>query len=657
MIEEKLIHNKTDNVLYVHESFSSMFHGFLDWFQSQFEPRFAYKVISTYDKAVQFFTSKKMSKDGAVQTNILPSITLDPNLDFTNEDKAGRFLWMFSELDSYRQRDFTDQINLREQGVVVSINKTRYSGTCDVTFWLSSIYELMDFRSKLIQYCGGTGRWIRPKFFWTHIILPKEIVEFNRPDDDKKLDWSSTPLEVIQLNTTNSREYAVPYPLNAIWRLDSLSDGSTKYGADQLTEWRFTATFTWEANIPTFVRLDNYAYYDMHPTLSFHVSPAYSSQPLINNFKSLTNISRDDILKDYLKTNAVYIVDTKSKITDSETKEEKEVTDSPFVKFDDTQCQHFPDFYTNWNHIVSCKLYCAEDVIGKGMDISNEDFILLMDEYNSDIHDNLLRMARGCLCRYDDKASEFFTKISSLNLPTICNFDKKLYTALRKLQGTDITMDSISKLIYSGLHKSIQLDAKSYIDKEHYTLCNNIIDFISKHKNVDECDKSKELNFGYSSYFKQNREDNLGKLNDDKEVDIPYLLCVKNTDDIKVYADSHLLKPEYYEIIGKRIRMTDKYPFNKYANIILKVKGLTKIASLELAINYQMTKTDERNYLTEGKRIEIEIPEGFEKEYIKCCSYNGILDEHSDYEVVDNKIVFKLEPMRDKVIQVFANRS
>ena len=103
--------------------------------------------------------------------------------------------------------------------------------------------------------------------------------------------------------------------------------------------------------------------------------------------------------------------------------------------------------------------------------------------------------------------------------------------------------------------------------------------------------------------------------------------------------------------------MTDDYPFNKQANIILNVKGLTKLANLELAINYQMTKTDERNYLAEGKRIEIEIPEGFDKQYIRCCSYNGILDEHTDYEIIDNKIVFKLEPMRDKVIQVFANRS
>ena len=83
MIDEKLIHAKVDDVLYVHESFSSLFHGMLNWFSTIFEPRFAYKVISTYDKAVQFFRSKQTARDGTIQTNILPSITLDPNLDFS----------------------------------------------------------------------------------------------------------------------------------------------------------------------------------------------------------------------------------------------------------------------------------------------------------------------------------------------------------------------------------------------------------------------------------------------------------------------------------------------------------------------------------------------------------------------------------------------
>ena len=86
------------------------------------------------------------------------------------------------------------------------------------------------------------------------------------------------------------------------------------------------------------------------------------------------------------------------------------------------------------------------------------------------------------------------------------------------------------------------------------------------------------------------------------------------------------------------------------------VKGFSKVISLQLAIDYHMTKTDERNYYTEGKKIELEIPQEFESKFIRCFSYKGSLTETIDYNIVDNKIIFDLEPMRDKVIQVYANR-
>ena len=64
MIDEKLIHNVVKENLYVHDVFSSLFRGVLNWFQDGFDQRFNYKVISTYDKAVQFFNQKRRKKDG-----------------------------------------------------------------------------------------------------------------------------------------------------------------------------------------------------------------------------------------------------------------------------------------------------------------------------------------------------------------------------------------------------------------------------------------------------------------------------------------------------------------------------------------------------------------------------------------------------------------
>lgn len=645
MKDEKLVKSQVCETVYIHEIFSSMFHGMLDWFQSKFEPRFAYKVISTYDKAVQFFNSKRHSKDGIVTTNILPSITLDPNLDFINEERSGKFLWMFNELDGYRQRSVSPKINLRDQGVVISVNHTRYSGTCDVTFWLSSIYELFDFRTKLIQFCGGTGRWIRPEFFWSHLILPKEIVEFNDTPSGKKIDWRSTPLEMIQFKTTNSREYAVPYNINAIWRLDSVSDGSVKYGADQVSEWKLTATFTWEANIPTFIRLDNYAFYNMRPTLNFHLGPAYSSQPLIDNIKTIQFYSKDQVLDQVTKNNTIYIIDNKDQII------------SPIVKLDNTQCQHYPLFYTNYDHIVSGKLYTKEWLIAN--ELPNEDFIALIDYYDPDICDDFLNAAKGCICKHDDSSSRFFSKVSALKIPTICHFDEKLYNYLVNQNGNDITMDSISKLIFSGIYKSKIITDYNSLKHTDYYAFNNIMDVIKNGQNDDILNdpEYRKLNFGENSFITYNRDDIIGKIDTDTmELDLPYSVPISERLEFEVYADNIQCNSEEYEIIGTKIRFNEKFSGHNRSEIRIVAKGLSKVLTLQLAIDYHMTKTDERNYYTEGKKIELEIPQEFEKQFIRCFSYKGSLVETIDYNIVDNKVIFELEPMRDKVIQVYANR-
>lgn len=662
MIDEKLIHAKVDDVLYVHESFSSLFHGMLNWFSTIFEPRFAYKVISTYDKAVQFFRSKQTARDGTIQTNILPSITLDPNLDFSNEERSGKFFWMYKTLNKMGNRPFAYKVNLKDQGVTISVNHTRYSGTCDVTFWLSSIYELFDFRSKIIQFCGGTGRWIRPEFFWSHIILPEEIVKFGRPDDGKPLDWSATPLEIIQLSTTNTKEYALPYPLNAIWRLDSLSDGSTKYGADQLTEWRFTATFTWEANIPTFLRLDNYSYHNMKPTSHIHITPAYSSQPLIDRIELVDSVQRDDILKDIISTNKIFYLDKRPKECENCTCEWKESKEPaiPFVKFDEEQCDHYPETYTSWDHIVSGRIYDEEYLSKHYNEVKNEDYILLIDTYKPNLHNDYLRKAKGCLCRFDDENADFFDMISSIRLPTLCNFSKNLYTALKNRINDCITMDSISKTLYEGLYPSKILCFDDIIDKDCNDVCNNLLDLFEKYnKNQFSSDpKYRQLNFGINDIYQCDEIEDLGtkQLDENRTVELSRLVTSEMAKNLRVYVNNVCLPKDNYEILGKTLTFTDKAEVPQIAHIKIEFKGITKLLELELFSNYIMTKTDERNYMIDGKKIEIDIPEEFDTRYIRCCSYNGILEEHRDFEVNGHTIVFKLEPMREKIIQVFASR-
>lgn len=642
MIDERLIHSKVENTLYVHDSFSSMFRGMLNWIQDGFDKRFNYKVMATYDKAVQFFNQKKQSKDGNVSANILPSVTLDPNLDFVNEERSGKFPWMFPNLDNVHGRYFNDKIDLKEQGVTISIMRTRYGGTCDITFWLQSIYELMDIRTKLIQYCNGIGRWIRPDFFWTHVILPKEIIEFDRYDG-KKLDWSATPVEIIQLATTNSSEYAISYPLNAIWRLDSISDGSTKYGADQLTEWKMTATFTWECDIPTFIRLDNYSFYDMRPTVAFGLGPVYSDQPLLNKIDTLVELTNNVIIDKYMAHAQVYTI--------AENK-------SPYIKMDSTQCYRFPTFYKEYNHIVSGKLYTYEKLVQLEESGHLPDkFIFLMDRYD-DSYISMLRKATGCINHCDDNQSEFYTLINSINLPTFCSIADNIYKALCKKEGQEFTIDPVAGTIYTGICQWKRLNSDEITYKENYDVCNRLIDFFKTH-NIFQDKRYKNLNMGDAMAIFQNREDVIGKyIENQSEYRFPIPLNSAAREKFKLFVNDELVASDKYDLYSHKIEFHDDVIFEPGSVLKIQVEGYLKIYSIGNAVNYHITKEDEKAYYTQGKRIEIDIPSGFNTDYIKCCSYNGILNEHYDYEVNEDKtkIVFKLIPQRDKVIQVFMNR-
>ena len=85
----------TSNSFMIHNIFGSFFSGVLNWFSSDFYPRFNYKVIGTYSKAIEYF--KKLKTQGNENLkNLLPSITLDPMLDFSNAEQGGRFLWQHS---------------------------------------------------------------------------------------------------------------------------------------------------------------------------------------------------------------------------------------------------------------------------------------------------------------------------------------------------------------------------------------------------------------------------------------------------------------------------------------------------------------------------------------------------------------------------------
>lgn len=625
--------------IYTHNCFSSMFHGILNWISDEFYPRFEYKVVTTYDKAVEFFTKKKQNPDGQVQTNVLPCITLDPILDFSNEERAGRFLWMFENLDSGRGKNLFSSINLRDQGVSITPIFTRYQGTIELTSWFASIYELIDFRVKLIQYCGGFQRWIRPKFFWTHLILPKELVEFEGPNG--KLDWSHTNQEIITLETTNTKEYAYPFLLNAIWRLDSFSDSSNKMGADQVSEWKLNAGFTWEAMIPTFFRVDNYDWEKFKIVITVGTAQTYTAQPLISGFKLLRSIDKIAMLENMIDEFPIY------NICDDGA--------SPIIKFDDTQCTSYPDRYSANNHYVRGKILVI-DGKKKIPEIKDFETILVFKKFKEEYIPHL-RKCKGAISRDDDSTSEFYTFCSGLGMSFICNIkDNSMYDFIVSLDKKEVTFDPIGQLIYSGIREVKKYNQINDMDLKKFVFTNNVLKILERYNLESQIKDSARLPFSGSVVTNRDLSTILKSSSDlaNHEYDLPYIIpeSAKSKIDILI-NDNKLTEKEYKIEHNNKLIISDSVVINPTDVVTLVRNNMTVLKDIVPIINYAMTKTDERNYYTEKKLIKIEIPENIEKDSIVCCSYIGLMDKNVDYLIDNNKIVFNLEPMRDRVIQVF----
>jgi len=241
---------------FVNNCLGSFFRGTLNWFADQFYPRINYRVIGTYEKSVEYFTKKK-THGHEIDKNILPSLTLDPAYEFQPEERGGKFLWQYPHLMPGLGRKLFNSIKPlpTEQSIDFTPVFTRYEGAFDLIFWLHSVYELFDFRVFLLQFCGGYGRYIRPTVFDSNIIVPEDLVDYTYTDADgneRNIDWTNTDLEIKLIDNTAKYHYVLPVLLNPIMKLVSLSDSSDKYGGDTICQYKLTATFEYEIELPTY---------------------------------------------------------------------------------------------------------------------------------------------------------------------------------------------------------------------------------------------------------------------------------------------------------------------------------------------------------------------------------------------------------------------
>jgi hypothetical protein len=251
---------RRDIYFFIHNVYANFFKDALDYFSLHLYPRFEYKVVGTYDKAVEYLNKQCELNREADKPN-LPALVLNPSGDFDLADAnaGGKQLWRFPNLAPGMVKRVFEPV-YQDQNIQIDVGFIRIQGDIELLMLLNSFYEYCDLKMLFLQIFGGYERWIYPQFFNTFIILPEELVnyEYTNPYTGLhyNIDWNSAGAYDKLVKTIAKNELVLPCNIKPIYKLTSVNDASNRYGgADQIADWRLGATIRYEIEIPAFLVL------------------------------------------------------------------------------------------------------------------------------------------------------------------------------------------------------------------------------------------------------------------------------------------------------------------------------------------------------------------------------------------------------------------
>jgi len=243
---------------FIHGVFGNFFKDVLDYFEYLY-PRFDYKIVSTYEKAVEYIKKKEQLGRENDKPN-LPALVLNPTGEFSPSDVSGKQLFRYPTLASGMNKNLYDPI-YKDKQMIIYPGFSRIKGEIEIITLFDSFYEYCDFRIFMIQQFGGLERPIYPLFFNSYIIIPDELVNYTYYNEYEgmsyKIDWGSSDAYSKLIKSTNQTELVLPLIVKPVLKLMNLSDGSSRYGStDSLADWRLVMSIEYEVEMPTFMCME-----------------------------------------------------------------------------------------------------------------------------------------------------------------------------------------------------------------------------------------------------------------------------------------------------------------------------------------------------------------------------------------------------------------
>lgn len=282
--EEQMVPTRY-NYQFIHNVFGHFFKDMLDYFADYLYPRFDFKVVGTYDKAIEWI-NKTTQYEREIDQPMRPALILNPSGDFTVDETYGKMLWRFPNLYPGFVKYAFDPI-YQDQNMIINVGFTRFRGDVEFIALVPSFYEYSDLKVFLNLIFGGQDRYIYPLFFNSFIIIPEELknYEYYNPVTNLRytLDWAQCGAWNQLVETTAKTELVIPCKIKPRFRFTSMSDASTRLGGqDKLPDWRLTFTIEYEVEVPSFIILE--ADY-LAQNIDFNISygSCYSSNSIYNS--------------------------------------------------------------------------------------------------------------------------------------------------------------------------------------------------------------------------------------------------------------------------------------------------------------------------------------------------------------------------------------
>lgn len=247
---------------FIHNVFANFYKDMLDYFSTYLYPRFEYRVVGTYDKAVEYI-SKSCQYDREIDNPMLPALILNPSGEFAPADAnaGGMQLWRYPNLAPTMIKRLFDPI-YRDEHLIVHAGFIRIKGEIELIMLLNSFYEYCDLRMLHINMFGGLDRIIYPIFFSSFIILPDTFINYVYTNPytgvTYPIDWSGANASNQLVRSTARNELVLPLNIKPQISLTGLSDASDRYGGvDNIAEWKLSSTINYEIEIPNYLIIES----------------------------------------------------------------------------------------------------------------------------------------------------------------------------------------------------------------------------------------------------------------------------------------------------------------------------------------------------------------------------------------------------------------